>query len=648
MQVFGIGNCKTIDQFVDMQMSALRGRDQTFESVYEIMFSMRDNIMFETTDGNKIFKTTYGEVYDRISVISSLIKNRFSYCDHGTVIGIYMDNSIEWIEIFWSLLKAGFVPLIINKRLDIERLETLLKSNSVKAVITDSREFSVETVHFEEIINSSCERIESNWEDEIILMSSGSSDDVKLCYYNGATICEQIYNSADIVRKSDLIKAHYEGYIKQLTFLPFYHVFGLVACYMWFAFFGRTFVLLKNISGETILNTVRKHKVTHIFAVPMLWEKIRKSATKIMEQRRPQLVDKFKKGLKISNALQSKFSSVGRAFAKKAFKEVRDNLFGDSVQFLITGGGAVTTKTLQFFNGIGYRLANGYGMTEIGIASVELGNSSKVLNSGSVGRAFGSVQYRINDKGLLEVRSKSIAKKIVTRGETVLYTGNDWFETGDSAKIQNGRLYIMGRSDDLIVSSAGENISPSTIEDRISIPDTSVCMLGLERKGKIKATLIIGVSKYFSKQKIASIKEELFNIIKQNGYTSLIDDVCFTYDPIMTENEFKLNRNNIRKRIVSGDLKLIYPEHFENEEHEENINEELREKIINMFSDVLEKEILPSQCSQNFFFELGGSSLAYFQLIENIKAEFNVPFPIVEEQSIATVNDFCIYLQDRI
>ncbi len=648
MQVFGIGNCKTIDQFVDMQMSALRSRAQTFESVYEIMFSMRDNIMFETTDGNKIFKTTYGEVYDRISVVSSLIKNKFSYCDHGTVIGIYMDNSIEWIEIFWSLLKAGLVPLLMNKRLDIERLETLLKSNSVKAVITDSRGFSVETVHFEEIINGSCEKTESNWADEIILMSSGSSNDVKLCYYNGATICEQIYNSADIVRKSDLIKAHYEGYIKQLTFLPFYHVFGLVACYMWFAFFGRTFVLLKNISGETILNTVRKHKVTHIFAVPMLWEKIRKSATKIMEQRRPQLVDKFKKGLKISNALQSNFSSVGRAFAKKAFKEVRDNLFGDSVQFLITGGGAVTTKTLQFFNGIGYRLANGYGMTEIGIASVELGNSSKVLNSGSVGRAFGSVQYRINDKGLLEVRSKSIAKKIVTRGEAVLYTENDWFETGDSAKIQNGRLYIMGRSDDLIVSSAGENISPSTIEDKISIPDTSVCMLALERKGKIKATLIIGVSKYFSKHKIASIKEELFNIIKQNGYTSLIDDVCFTYDPIMTENEFKLNRNNIRKRIVSGELKLIYPEHFENEEHEENINEELREKILSMFSDVLEKEILPSQCSQNFFFELGGSSLAYFQLVENIKAEFNVPFPIVEEQSIATVNDFCIYLQDRI
>ena len=56
MQVYGIGSCKTIDQFVNMQMSALRKREQTFESVFELMFSNPENIMFETTDGNKIFK----------------------------------------------------------------------------------------------------------------------------------------------------------------------------------------------------------------------------------------------------------------------------------------------------------------------------------------------------------------------------------------------------------------------------------------------------------------------------------------------------------------------------------------------------------------------------------------------------------------
>ncbi len=647
MQVYGIGSCKTIDQFVKKQMSALRQREQSFESVFEIMFSMRDNVMFETTDGNKIFKTTYGEVYEAVNQSAYFLKQSLSTPD-DSIIGIYMDNSVEWIEVFWAILKSGRVPLLMNKRLDIDVLEDLIKTHDVRAVITDSREFSVKTINYKEIDKSTPECELGKWADRIILMSSGSSNNVKLCVYNGNAICAQIYNSADIVKKSKLIKTHYDGYIKQLTFLPFYHVFGLVACYMWFAFFARTFVLLKNLSGETILNTVRKHKVTHIFAVPMLWEKIRKSATKLLEQRRPHLVKKVQKGLKISNALQGVSPKAGRAFAKKAFKEIRDNLFGDSIQFLITGGGAVTTKTLKFFNGIGYRLANGYGMTEVGIACVELSNSPKRLNSGSVGKPFGSVDCRISDKGILEIKSQSIATEIITRDETVSYTENDWFSTADGARIKGGHIYILGRSDDLIVGSSGENISPGMIEDRLAIPDTNMCMLGIEKNGKIKSTLVVSISRYFSKQKISDIKSGLFGLIEKHGYTSLIDDIYFTYEPLMLESEFKLNRNKIKKRIADGEITLIAPKDFEDEALQENINPELKEKVRALFEEVLEKEILPEQSSLNFFFELGGTSLAYFQLVENIKAEFNVPFPIVEDQSIATIDAFCLYLQDRL
>jgi len=317
MKVLGIGTCKTIDEFVHMQMSALRSREQTFESVYELMFSQRENIMFETTDGNKIYKLTYGQVYENIDKTAYWLLQNIIGIGNGSIVGIFMDNSVEWIEIFWAILKCGSVPLLMNKRLDSERLEAILQGNNVCAVLTDSKEFSVQSIDYTKIDKNASKCDLPKWEDKIILMSSGSTNDVKLCVYNGKAICEQIYNSHGIVKQSKLIKSHYEGYIKQLTFLPFYHVFGLVACYMWFAFFARTFVLLKNLSGETILNTVRKHKVTHIFAVPMLWERIRKSATKLLEQRRPHLVKKVQKGLKISNSMQKSFPNMGRKFAKK-------------------------------------------------------------------------------------------------------------------------------------------------------------------------------------------------------------------------------------------------------------------------------------------------------------------------------------------
>jgi acyl-CoA synthetase (AMP-forming)/AMP-acid ligase II len=80
----------------------------------------------------------------------------------------------------------------------------------------------------------------------------------------------------------------YNGSIKQLAFLPFYHIFGLFAVYYWFAFFGRTFVFLKDYSPDTIARTCRRHEVTHIFAVPLLWhtveEKIQKGVRMMPEE----------------------------------------------------------------------------------------------------------------------------------------------------------------------------------------------------------------------------------------------------------------------------------------------------------------------------------------------------------------------------
>jgi len=287
-------------------------------------------------------------------------------------------------------------------------------------------------------------------------------------------------------------------------------------------------------------------------------------------------------------------------------------------------------------------------MTEIGIASVELSNSSKVINSGSVGKPFGSSKFRINEKGLLEVKTKSIASEIYTRNERSTYDETSWFPTGDGAVIKGKRLYILGRSDDLIISDSGENLSPSAIEDKISIPDTSACMLGIEREEKIVSTLVLQINPYFSKKKIAEIKAQLFEIIKANGYSSMIDEMYFTFDQLMLDSEFKLNRLRIKKRIATGEMKLISFDEFDNEQKEENINLKLREEIKNMFSEVLEKDISDADCAKNFFFELGGTSLAYFQLIENVKADYQVPFPIVDDRSITTVDEFCLYLQDRI
>ncbi|MBR6469918.1 MAG: AMP-binding protein, partial [Lachnospiraceae bacterium] len=116
-------------------------------------------------------------------------------------------------------------------------------------------------------------------------------------------------------------------------------------------------------------------------------------------------------------ALQKRLPEpLSRAFSRIAFRELRENIFGDSIRFLITGGSFIDPKVLAFFNGIGYRLANGYGMTEIGITSVELSPKRRWLCGGYVGAPMTHAEYRVDENGELLVRGKVLARYILDGG----------------------------------------------------------------------------------------------------------------------------------------------------------------------------------------------------------------------------------------
>ena len=295
---YGLGDDPNIRIFVKNQSEKLQNCEQTFESIFSFMFMLKDNVMAEYTDGNRIFSVTYGECKAKIEQIAHNMKEKLAGVEKNSVVGIYMDNRIEWVQIFWALLKCGYIPLLMNKRLSKELLEDVLQKNNVSCVISDGEVFEGATYLYNELTDTTSENIS-----QIIFMSSGTSLSIKLCVYSGERICKQIYNSVRILETSNEIQAHVEGKIKQLVFLPLYHIFGFLACYMWFAFFARTFVFLKDFNSDTILKTVRKHKVTHIFAVPMLWTKIESAALKTIAERGETTKKKFEKGMKIAKKL---------------------------------------------------------------------------------------------------------------------------------------------------------------------------------------------------------------------------------------------------------------------------------------------------------------------------------------------------------
>ena len=631
-----------LDQYVQEKLDRLSKTDKDFKSIFMSMSSESEKIFAETNDGYRITKITYGEFKDRTSVMAKVLAGKFSGISKGSMIGLYMNNCEEWLECFWGILSNGYKPLLMNTRMSTVLLEEILEQYKIDLVISDSKEFSKKTISLDSLRtevkseNDGVSLENSEWENEIVLMSSGTTNNVKLCVYNGETMYFQICDSANIIKNCKQVKQHYEGELKHLTFLPFYHVFGLVAVFMWFGFFNRTFVFLKDFSSETILNTVRKHKVTHIFSIPLLWDTVYKTVIKTAKERGE--YDKLMKGIKISEKLAG--TPFNKLFTKLAFKSVREQIFGDSIKFLISGGSAISEDVLRFFNAIGYHLADGYGMTEVGITSVELSRDRKLLNSRSVGVPFASVEYMISEDGELLVKGKTMADIVYEGGKVVDRTENGWFHTNDLAKEINGRYYILGRKDDVIIGASGENINPDVLEDKIIIEGAeNVCLVKPMIDGKSQPTLVIKISPYASgetKKNIVSKAKDQINVL---GLDGVIGKIILTADPLMEPNDFKLNRKKIAQKISEGTIKASDPE------KEDFKASQFTMKVAEIIADVLGKDVSEIGPNADLFMELGGSSLDYFSIIMEVQKEFRVSFPSDQEQTFRTAQQFAEYIE---
>ncbi len=600
MKLRNIRNFNTIEEYVTDKLTRFSREAHTMESLYAYMFAESDNTMVEVTDGYRVKKTTYAEARARIEAVAPTVQKTLEGIPAGSTVGLYAQNSPAWITCFWALLKCGYHILLMNTRLPDTVLESVIADHGIAAVISDSRSFSVPTFMVEAITAESGEAFEPvPFGEEVTFMSSGTSEQVKLCTYRGESFYHQVCDSLEILRHCPSIGHHYEGELKHLMLLPLCHVFGFIAVYLWFGFFSRTFVFPKDLNPATVQNTVKKHKVTHIFAVPMVWEGVCKAATRKIVSRGDKTYRKFQKATRTVNRL----GKIGDTIARKALREVREGLFGDSIQFLISGGSHISAETMAFFNGIGYHLANGYGMTELGITSVEFSDKRKTLNTASVGSPFRTTQYRISGDGELLVKSKTRAARIV-QGDTVTETDFDeWFATGDLAEEQGGRYYIKGRRDDLLIGPDGENINPVLAEAGITVKGVEQVCLFKAETGEI--TLLASLRGGYSAEGLRAIHGELTGALTAVKLERAVSRVLMTYEPLLRGGEIKLSRSRIAGGVASGEMATFDANGIDRrvEERLSGLEAEVRE----CFAAALDRPVCEIPADAHFFNQLGGT-----------------------------------------
>lgn len=138
--------------------------------------------------------------------------------------------------------------------------------------------------------------------------------------------------------------------------------------------------------------------------------------------------------------------------------------FGGRVRVAVSGGAPLSPAIARCFLGLGLPLLQGYGMTET--APVVAANGLNDNDPATVGRALPGVEVRIGHNRELQVRGPSVMKGYWKREEDTnrILDAQGWLSTGDQAEIANGRIRILGRIKEIIVTSTGEKVPPGDLE----------------------------------------------------------------------------------------------------------------------------------------------------------------------------------------
>lgn len=152
-----------------------------------------------------------------------------------------------------------------------------------------------------------------------------------------------------------------------------------------------------------------------------------------------------------------------------AFRPMLNKLGFDQLQFVVCGGAPLPQETAALWQIYGVNVVEVYGQTETSGAMI-CGQRGPFPRPGDVGIPPPDLEVRLGDDGEILVRGEYLFEGYWGNLEATRNAKDEdgWLHTGDIGEWRDGRLRLVDRARDFMVTSGGKTISPSYIENLTS------------------------------------------------------------------------------------------------------------------------------------------------------------------------------------
>lgn len=429
---------------------------------------------------------TWGEFDEKANRFANFLLSR-GY-KKGDKIAILLMNCLEWLPIYFGILKSGCMAVPLNFRYTADEIRYCLDLADADALVFGP-EFTgrveqiidkVPRVSNRIYVGDDCPSFAESYKTVIAPQSSENpcirmypEDEAAIYFSSGTTGFPKaiVLQHKCLLHSAEVERAHH-GQTKDDTFLcipPLYHTGAKMH---WFGslLVGGKAVILKGVKPEWILRAVSEERCTIVWLlVPWaqdVLDAIDSGAVKLSDYKLGQWRLMHIGAQPVPPSLIKRWKSI---FPHHDY----DTNYGLSES---TGPGSVHLG-IENIDHVGAIGVAGYGW------------ETKIVGTDGV------TPVKTGEVGELALRGAGVLKEYYKNPEATaeILKPDGWLLTGDMAEERDGFIYLVDRAKDVIITG-GENLYPVQIEDFLrahkAIKDVAVIGLPDARLGEIAAAIV--------------------------------------------------------------------------------------------------------------------------------------------------------------
>jgi len=456
-----------------------------------------DKIAIQTLDGKQRYN--WSEVADRVRRTAAGLAA--AGIGHGDTVAIVLPNTVDCHVVDYAAAHLGAVPFAIFNSAPAEQIEHQLRRADATLVVTQQAFLGKvseavaalgEQIKHVVVVDGEATHgvstltdlehsgdpgfdFDAAWQaitaDDLaaLIFTSGTTGPPKAAQWSHRTVMsQQRALDAALPLPTDNI----------ISFMPMAHSGGRITVHYMALAYGATITVCPDV--KQLLHALPAVRPDTFFSVPRFWEKLQ-VAIEAMIQSEPEdmralLERAVEVGLHRTKAAEHGSSATaadvaaldaGYAEATAALRPILARVGLDRVKSAFVGGAPSTPELSQFFRAVGVPMLEAYGLTE---GSLNVFNRVEMFKSGTAGKPLPGVEIRLADDGELLVRSdlNFVNYRHQPEATAEALDADGWLHTGDVAAIDDdGFVSIVDRKKELIINSAGKNMSPVTIESAV-------------------------------------------------------------------------------------------------------------------------------------------------------------------------------------